>query len=104
MKTKTKTLTVNQLHKMLGKLVEEGNGRLPVCVSKSTFTHPCEDDGCTILNAYGVRVERVLIADGDGGMQFTQSGHEVSQRTALIFGYSDDEWQYADYPNHNPTP
>lgn len=99
MKTKTKTLTVNQLHKMLGQLIEDGNGRLSVCVSKTTFTHPLEGDGCSILQAYGIRVEAVPMMDGDGGSEVTKAGREVTKRTAVLFGYMDDEWQYESYPN-----
>lgn len=99
MKTKTKTLTVNQLHTMLGKLIEGGYGRLPVCVSKHTFTHPLERDGVTILNAYGLRVECLPMASDDGGGKYTKAGREVTQRTCVLFGYMDDEWQYQSYPN-----
>lgn len=105
MKTKTKTLTVSQLHKMLGKLIDQGHGRAQVCISKSTFTHPLESDGCSILNAYGIRIENVPQMDGDGWTEYTKSGRESTRRTAVLFGYDDDEWQYEDYPNQlNPTP
>lgn len=99
MKTKTKTLTVNQLHKMLGRLIEDGNGRLPVCVNKPSFAHALEADGCSILNAYGIRVEAIYMSDDDGGIKCTKAGREVTQRTAVLFGYMDDEWQYESYPN-----
>lgn len=88
MATKTKTVTVNQLHRMLGKLIERGCGRLPACINKRTFQHPLEGDGCVILPVGGVDVELITEIDGDGFTKTTKAGLEVSHRTAVLFGES----------------
>lgn len=87
--------TVHQLHKELGKLVEQGHGRLRIEVSKTSFRDNCEDDGCTILPISGVTVLDVLQRDDDGGTKTTKSGREVSRTTVIIFGTSgthDQPW------------
>ena len=42
-------MTIGRLHKLLGKMVEQGHARKPVCADKGTFFHPLESDGITIL-------------------------------------------------------
>lgn len=83
---KKKTITVNQLHKMLGKLVENGHGRLPMCVDKSSFQHNCESDGVVILPVDQCEVEYVLQSDDDGGVKENQDGSESQRRTAVLRG------------------
>lgn len=58
---KARTLTIQQLHKQLGQLVEAGHGRQPICVDKASFYHPCEEDGVTILHAHSIELEPVLL-------------------------------------------
>ena len=82
--------TVNQLHAMLGKIIEQGDGRLPICVNKDTFRDNCEEDGCVILPVNGVRVDMVLQSDGDGGTKTDSKGRECFRRTAVIHGTSGD--------------
>jgi hypothetical protein len=82
---KYKTVTVNQLHRILGKLIEQGEGRLRVCVDKSTFTHNCESDGVLILPVDGCRIEATLIANEDGGST-DENGIEHYRRTIVLFG------------------
>ena len=61
---KSKTLTANQLHKMLGVFIDKGYKRTPVCINKDTFTHALESDGCVIL----AREIREKIAASDDKM------------------------------------
>lgn len=61
-----KPLTIGRLHKLLGKLIDEGHGRRRVSVSKATFHSNLEQDGCTIIDAYDCRLTLVNIADDDG--------------------------------------
>lgn len=79
-------MTLNQLHKKLGKLIEEGFGRLPVCVSKSTFTDNREGDGVTILPVQGAGVRRINIADDDGGTAINKDGSERTRMTVILSG------------------
>jgi hypothetical protein len=82
--------TVNQLHKLLGQIIEQGDGRLPICVHKTTFQDNCEEDGAVILPVSGCRVEMVLQGDEDGGVKTTKQGRECYRRTAVLFGTSGD--------------
>lgn len=84
---KPKTFTVNQLHKQLGKLIDKGNGRTPVCIDKSSFHHPLESDGCVILNAAGFRYEYVLQLQDDGS-HLDNNGREHHKRCCILFGES----------------
>ena len=65
------TMTVARLHKMLGKMVEAGNGRRPVCVNKASFYHPLESDGVAILDVTEAKAETIAMAD-DGDQQRRQ--------------------------------
>lgn len=79
-------MTLNQLHKRLGKLIEEGFGRTPVCVSKDTFTDNREGDGVTILPVEGLGVRRINIANDDGGMGMNKDGTERTRMTVILSG------------------
>lgn len=79
-------MTLNQLHKRLTKLIAEGHGRKPVCVSKTTFTDNCEGDGVTILPVAGVGVRRINMGDGDGGMKINRDGTEHTRSTVILAG------------------
>jgi hypothetical protein len=87
MPQKTLTMTVNQLHKALGKLIEKGEKRTQVCIDKTSFTHPLESDGCQILNVDGLKVECVLQMQDDGGT-LDSSGNERFKRSCILFGGS----------------
>lgn len=83
---KQKTMTVNHLHKLLEKLIEQGEGRTRVCVSKTSFQHPLEPDGCTILDLHGIDILCINVMDGDGFGETNADGREKLQRTAILFG------------------
>lgn len=78
--------TVNQLKKRLDALVASGYGRLPVVVSKSTFTHNCEGDGVTILDVTGSGTVRVPNSDDDGGTKYNKDGSESSRLCYMLVG------------------
>lgn len=86
-----KTVTINQLYRLLGKQIDAGNGRLPVCVNKETFTDNREPDGCVILEVCGLNVERIRMCDGDGGTAVTKAGLEITRRTAVLFGNTGEQ-------------
>jgi len=86
MPKKPKTVTVNVLYRMLAKLISDGRGRLPVCVSKGTFKDNREGDGCTILPVVECAVERICLADDDGDVALTKAGLEKTRLTAVLSG------------------
>jgi len=77
-------MTLNQLHKRLGKLIEEGHGRRKVCVDKETFTHNCEDEGVVILDVSGVGVETITIMVDDSTER--ADGSERLRQTVVLVG------------------
>ena len=80
-------MTVNQLHKLLGELIDKGHGRKPVCIAKHTFTHPCESDGAYILPVDAVTgPEWIYNADDDGGVKLNRDGTESATRTVVLRG------------------
>ncbi len=80
-------MTIGQLHKALGKLIDNGHIRRRVCISKETFSDNRESDGCTILNVHAVEMLTVNMADDDGGTAMTKAGLEMTQLTAVLFGW-----------------
>ena len=81
---KHKTITVNQLYKMMGELIESGEGRRQVCIDKTTFAHNCESDGCVILQVDGCRVQDVIQMQDDSFIDDT--GNEHYKRCVVLFG------------------
>lgn len=81
------TMTVARLHKLLGKLVEKGHGRKPVCIDKRTFSHPLENDGCTILGVDAIEGPRFIPnCDDDGGFKENSDGTESGRMTVVLKG------------------
>lgn len=78
--------TVASLHKALGKLIEQGEGRKSVCVDKSSFSDPCESDGVTILDIAGLGIEWIYNADGDGGIKINKDGSESGRDILVLVG------------------
>lgn len=85
---KFKTMTVNQLHRLMVKLINQGHGKLPVCINKDTFRDNCESDGAVILPVDGATVRRVYILDDDGGIKMTKAGRECERTMAVLHGTS----------------
>lgn len=80
-------ITVSRLHKMLGAMIAAGHGRKPVCISKETFTHPCEEDGTTILNVIEVTgPEWIPQADDDGGAKWNKDGTQSGKVCVVLVG------------------
>ncbi len=78
-------MTLNQLHKRLTKLIEQGYGRRTVCVDKPTFSHACESDGANILgvDGVGVRTVRYMVDDS-----YELADGTERQRTVVILAGS----------------
>lgn len=83
-------LTVGKLHKILGRLINQGAIRRRVCVSKETFRSNLESDGVTILEAHDCRLETIHLADDDGGTGVNKDGSEKYTTVAILFGGSDE--------------
>jgi len=80
------TMTVAKLHKLLGTLVEEGQGRRPVCVNKDSFYHPLESDGVAILDVTEAKVDTITMADDDGWTATNKDGSEKTRKVFVIGG------------------
>ncbi len=80
------TMTVAKLHKLLGALIDEGQGRRPVCVSKTSFYHPLENDGATILDVTEATAESITMADDDGGDATNKDGSERLRKVFVLGG------------------
>lgn len=76
-------MTVNALWKLLGKMVEAGNGRKQVCIDKSHCNHVLESDGALILPITKAELEVHGMIDDDGGTKYRKNGEE-SQHCSLV--------------------
>ena len=80
------TMTVARLHKILGELVESGQGRRPVCVNKASFYHPLESDGVAILDVTEAKADTITMADDDGWTATNKDGSEKTRKVFVIGG------------------
>jgi cell wall assembly regulator SMI1 len=83
---KTKPMTVANLHKQLAKMVESGQGWMKVCIDKSSFNHPLEGDGATILNVKSADHHWVPLLDDDGGSAMRKDGAEKGSMCFVLDG------------------
>lgn len=79
-------MTINQLHKLTAKLIDQGAGRRGVCVSKDTFTHPLESDGATIMDVVKGDLQVFPMMDDDGGFAVTKKGREITSMALVLEG------------------
>lgn len=61
-------MTLNALKKIVDKLAAEGHGRQRVYIRKDTFRHPCEGDGCVVLDVNTAFLHTFPLYGGDGEM------------------------------------
>lgn len=80
------TMTVAKLHKILGALVDDGQGRRPVCVNKASFYHPLESDGVSILDVTEANADTITMADDDGWTATNKDGSEKARRVFVLGG------------------
>lgn len=76
-------MTIKQLHKITGELIAKGAGRRSVCISKDTYKHPLEADGCVILPVETAELRVIEISDDDGGAATLANG-QIKTRTTLV--------------------
>jgi hypothetical protein len=79
-------MTITELHKRLGKLIQQGHGRKKVCVWKTSFQHNCEADGVVILDLAGLGMMQVPQDDGDGCIRINQDGTESTRQCLVLVG------------------
>lgn len=79
-------MTVAKLHKVLGQLVEEGQGRRPVVVNKASFYSPLESDGVVILDVTEAKADTITMADDDGWTATNKDGSEKTRRVVVLGG------------------
>jgi len=82
-------MTITGLQKILAKLIQEGHGKKKIVVDKSSFQHPCEEDGVVILDIDKVTVRSYPICDDDGGSKFRKDGTECYHTNVVITGGSE---------------
>ncbi|WP_428383653.1 hypothetical protein [Nevskia ramosa] len=88
----SRRITVAALHKMLDAFVEQGHGRKPIAVDKSSFRHPCEEDGVSIvLDLARVELQWIPKGDGDGGIETRKDGNECGEWTIVLGGGASPE-------------
>lgn len=80
------TMTVAKLHKLLGEMLDAGNGRRPVCVNKASFFHPLESDGVAILDVTEAKAETITMADDDGWTATNKDGSEKTRKVFVLGG------------------
>lgn len=79
-------MTLNKLHKRLGKLIEQGYGRRQVLVAKESFRDNRESDGCTYLPICRIGTDWIYEADGDGGIETNKDGSERGGTKVILGG------------------
>lgn len=79
-------MNIKSLHRILNDLIAAGAGRREVCVDKSTFTHPLESDGATILNVDSAEAKVIELADEDGGTKTLSNGRVATRYTLVLSG------------------
>lgn len=79
-------LTVGKLHKILTEMVADGQARRQVCVSKTTFYHPLESDGVTVLPVEGVKLDTIELTDADGFADTRKDGRIKIRKVCLLYG------------------
>ena len=79
-------MTVARLHKLLGEMIDAGQGRRPVCVNKASFYHPLEHDGAVILDVTSATAETITMADDDGWTATNKDGSEKTRKVFVIGG------------------
>lgn len=79
-------MTVQELHRKLSALIEQGQGRMPVTVNKASFRHALEPDGAVVLDVRGADIQWVPWIDDDGGVKLCKDGSESGRHTVVLHG------------------
>jgi hypothetical protein len=79
-------ITLNKLHKEIGKAIEQGWGYRYVYVNKKTFSHPLESDGAVILPVENAEIESFPMIDDDGFSKTRKDGTEIDRIGLILTG------------------
>lgn len=79
-------MTINQLHKLLTKLIAQGHGRKLVHVDKGSYRDNRESDGCVILPVSRGAIHCYRMLDDDGGQAYRADGTEVTRESLVLIG------------------
>ena len=79
-------MTIGKLHKLLSVMVENGQSRTGVIIDKTTFTHPLEEDGATLLSVNSGKIECISIIDDDGFTKTKKDGTECVKIVLVLKG------------------
>lgn len=79
-------MTINQLHAITAKLIEQGQGRRYLGVAKGTFNNPLEQDGDMVLDVGCAELEFVPLWDEDGGGSYRKDGTERGSEMLVLYG------------------
>lgn len=79
-------MTIKRLHKILGEMIDEGQGRLVVVVDKPTYTHPLEQDGAVLLRVHRVESQTHQNIDDDGGTKWRKNGTASTATMCVLIG------------------
>jgi len=82
------SMTVGRMHRILSRLMHEGNSRRRVYIDKDSFRHPCEGDGIVILPVESIKLRWFPVGDDDGGIKILKDGTEsISAGIVMGGGY-----------------
>jgi len=76
-------MTVQQLHKRLGQMIEEGRGRQRVHVEIESFRNT---QGATVCQVHGLGLMTVQILDDDGFCAINAQGAHVEKVCVTLVG------------------
>ena len=96
-------MTLNQLHKLLTKLIAQGHGRKAVYVDKGSYRHNLEQDGCVILPVERGAIHTYRILDDDGATYINADGTERQRTSLVLIGDAGSTWRERMPPEKRPA-
>ncbi len=78
-------MTIGKLHKILSKLVEQGQARKKICIQTTTFHSPMAEDGAVILEVFGAELESFPMLN-EHGSTMLESGCESCHTAVVLKG------------------
>lgn len=80
-------MQIRKLHRLLGEMIDSGQGYKKVMIRKNTFKHPLEkSDGVTILPVKRLNIQTYPIMDGDGFTLLDSKEQEVYHTSLVLKG------------------
>jgi hypothetical protein len=80
-------MTIRKLHRMLGELIDSGNGKSRVYIYKGLSSHPLELYGDGTHRVNGVRLKQ-FVSDKDGSTKRGNDNPEIVKTRLVLFGKS----------------